>query len=126
MLGHLMREAALQELLHAGEASRAQDDQGGVDLLRHRDDAVPGRSVDARPGLGLEADLPGMLRADRVPRLTEDEQAVDALADLSAPSANRGLVVDNGHLVGLLSITDLARALEVGRRQTKQMAPRGV
>jgi Zn-dependent protease len=67
-----------------------------------------------------------MISLDRVPRLTEDEQAVDALADLSAPSANRGLVVDNGHLVGLLSITDLARALEVGRRQAKQMAPRGV
>jgi hypothetical protein len=28
---------------------------------------------------------------------------------------NRGLVVDNGHLAGFLSITDLARALEVGR-----------
>ena len=67
-----------------------------------------------------------MTSLDRVPRLTEDERAVDALADLSAPTANRGLVVDNGHLVGLLSITDLARALEVGRRRAKQMAPRGV
>jgi Zn-dependent protease/predicted transcriptional regulator len=67
-----------------------------------------------------------MISLDRVPRLTEDERAVDALADLSAPTANRGLVVDNGHLVGLLSITDLARALEVGRRRAKQMAPRGV
>ena len=67
-----------------------------------------------------------MIPLDRVPRLTEDERAVDALADLSAPTANRGLVVDTGHLVGLLSITDLARALEVGRRRAKQMAPRGV
>jgi Zn-dependent protease/CBS domain-containing protein len=67
-----------------------------------------------------------MISLDRVPRLTEDEKAVDALADLSAPRANRGLVVDNGHLVGLLSITDLARALEVGRRRANQMAPRGV
>jgi Zn-dependent protease/predicted transcriptional regulator len=67
-----------------------------------------------------------MISLDRVPRLTEDEKAVDALADLSAPPANRGLVVDNGHLVGLLSITDLARALEVGRRRANQMAPRGV
>jgi CBS domain-containing protein len=41
---------------------------------------------------------------------------VDALAELSAPRANRALVVDDGHLAGLLSITDLARALEVGRR----------
>jgi Zn-dependent protease len=57
-----------------------------------------------------------MIPLDQVPLLTEDEKAVDALAELSTPSANRGLVVDNGHLAGLLSITDLARALEVGRR----------
>ena len=57
-----------------------------------------------------------MISLDEVPLLTEDEKAVDALAELSAPDANRGLVVDNGHLAGLLSITDLARALEVGRR----------
>jgi Zn-dependent protease/CBS domain-containing protein len=56
-----------------------------------------------------------MIPLDRVPLLTEDERAVDALAELSA-GANRGLVVDNEHLAGLLSITDLARALEVGRR----------
>jgi predicted transcriptional regulator len=65
-----------------------------------------------------------MISLDKVPRLTEDEAAVDALADLSAPTANRGLVVDNGHLVGILSITDLARALEVGRPRARQMAPR--
>jgi Zn-dependent protease/CBS domain-containing protein len=57
-----------------------------------------------------------MIPLDQVPLLTEDEKAVDALAELATPSANRGLVVDNGHLAGLLSITDLARALEVGRR----------
>jgi Zn-dependent protease/CBS domain-containing protein len=55
-----------------------------------------------------------MIPLDQVPQLTEDERAVDALAELSG-GANRGLVVDNGHLSGLLSITDLARALEVGR-----------
>jgi Zn-dependent protease len=60
-----------------------------------------------------------MIALDQVPLLTEDETAVDALADLSAPRANRGLVVDNGQLTGLLSITDLARALEVGRRPPK-------
>jgi predicted transcriptional regulator len=57
-----------------------------------------------------------MISLDEVPLLTEEEKAVDALADLSAPDANRGLVLDDGHLAGLLSITDLARALEVGRR----------
>jgi Zn-dependent protease len=56
-----------------------------------------------------------MFPLDDVPLLTEDELVVDALEQLSAPTGNRGLVVDNGHLAGLLSITDIARALEVGR-----------
>jgi Zn-dependent protease/CBS domain-containing protein len=57
-----------------------------------------------------------MVPLDEVPLLTEGASAVDALADLlSRPGANRGLVVSNGHLDGLLSITDLARALEARR-----------
>ena len=56
-----------------------------------------------------------MIPLAQVPQLTEDERAVDALTELSTPTA-RGLVVEDGHLSGLLSITDLARALEVGRR----------
>jgi hypothetical protein len=56
-----------------------------------------------------------MIPLDQVPLLAESTRAVDALADLSSrPSANRGLVVD-GHLEGLLSITDLARALQARR-----------
>jgi Zn-dependent protease/CBS domain-containing protein len=60
-----------------------------------------------------------MISLDQVPLLTEDELAVDALTELSAPTKNRALVVDDGHLAGLLSITDLARALEVGRRPAR-------
>jgi len=56
-----------------------------------------------------------MIPLDRVPLLTEDTTAVDALAALSSSTSNRGLVVENGHLAGLLSITDLTRALEVRR-----------
>jgi Zn-dependent protease/CBS domain-containing protein len=56
-----------------------------------------------------------MIPRDEVPLLDGDEPAIDALAQLSASDVNRGLVVDNGQLAGLLSITDLARALEVGR-----------
>jgi Zn-dependent protease/CBS domain-containing protein len=56
-----------------------------------------------------------MIPLERVPQLTEDETAVDALAALSPPTSNRGLVVENDHLAGLLSITDLTRALEVRR-----------
>jgi Zn-dependent protease/CBS domain-containing protein len=56
-----------------------------------------------------------MIPLDRVPLLTKDATAVDALTALSAPTSNRGLVVENGHLAGLLSITDLTRALEMRR-----------
>jgi len=56
-----------------------------------------------------------MIPLDRVPLLTEDATAVEALTALSAPTSNRGLVVENGHLAGLLSITDLTRALEMRR-----------
>jgi Zn-dependent protease/CBS domain-containing protein len=56
-----------------------------------------------------------MIPRDDVPALDEDEPAIDALVELSTSDVNRGLVVDDGTLVGLLSITDLARALEVGR-----------
>ena len=56
-----------------------------------------------------------MIPVEKVPMLDEDEPAIDALAELSAGEVNRGLVVDNGHLAGFHSITDLARALEVGR-----------
>jgi Zn-dependent protease/CBS domain-containing protein len=56
-----------------------------------------------------------MLPLERVPLLTEDETAIDALTALSSPTSNRGLVVENGHLAGLLSITDLTRALELRR-----------
>ena len=66
-----------------------------------------------------------MIPLDRVPRLTEEEKAVDALAELSAATANRGLVFEDGRLLGLLSITDLARALEVGRRPAQRTAAAG-
>jgi Zn-dependent protease len=56
-----------------------------------------------------------MMPLERVPLLTEDETAIDALTALSSPTSNRGLVVENGHLAGLLSITDLTRALELRR-----------
>jgi Zn-dependent protease len=60
-----------------------------------------------------------MIPIDHVPLLSEDARAIDALAELSASDVNRGLVIDNGHLEGLLSITDLARALEVGRTRER-------
>ena len=56
-----------------------------------------------------------MVPFEEVPQLTEAEPAIDALAELSSSDVNRGLVVHDDRLAGFLSITDLARALEVGR-----------
>ena len=66
-----------------------------------------------------------MIPLGEVPVLTEGDTAVDALAELAASPANRGLVVENGHLAGLLSITDLGRALEIGRRPAQAMSEPG-
>jgi Zn-dependent protease/predicted transcriptional regulator len=62
-----------------------------------------------------------MIPREKVPLLDEDEPAIDALAELSAGDLNRGLVVENGHLAGLLSIADLARAWEVGPRSGRKV-----
>jgi Zn-dependent protease len=55
-----------------------------------------------------------LLGLDAVPVLDEDAELVDALRLLSEGDVHRGLVLDGDRLVGLLSMTDLARALEVG------------
>lgn len=62
-----------------------------------------------------------MLPRDEVSLLDADETAIDALAKLAASEVNRGLVIDDDHLIGFLSITDLARALEVGRPRRLQV-----
>jgi Zn-dependent protease/CBS domain-containing protein len=56
-----------------------------------------------------------MLRLDQVPVVAADDRLADVLEQFGANDLNRALVLDDGRLVGLLSITDLARALEVGR-----------
>jgi Zn-dependent protease/CBS domain-containing protein len=54
-----------------------------------------------------------MLRIDQVPVLAPDDQVVDVLEELGESDVQRALVLDDGRLVGLLSITDLARALQI-------------
>jgi Zn-dependent protease len=61
-----------------------------------------------------------MLERDEVPVLGEDEDAVDALAELSDASSKRALVLSGERLVGLLSISDLARALEARPRRRRR------
>jgi Zn-dependent protease/predicted transcriptional regulator len=65
-----------------------------------------------------------MTERAKVPILDEDETAVEALAELSEAGIHRGLVVDGDRLVGLISITDLARALEVGTPRRRRAAGR--
>jgi Zn-dependent protease len=61
-----------------------------------------------------------MLPIDRTPVLREDEDAARALARLQEGGVNRGLVIEDGRLMGILSVTDVASALEIrelrGRR----------
>jgi Zn-dependent protease/CBS domain-containing protein len=56
-----------------------------------------------------------MLGLDQVPVLAADDRLADVLEQFGANGLNRALVLDDGRLVGLLSITDVARAMEVGR-----------
>jgi Zn-dependent protease len=60
-----------------------------------------------------------MIPRERVPSLREDEPAVEALADLSQGEVNRGVVLEHDELVGLISISDLARALEARPRRAR-------
>jgi Zn-dependent protease/CBS domain-containing protein len=59
-----------------------------------------------------------LISLDKVPVLREGEDAVDALAELSESSGGHGLVVSNGGLAGIVSTSDLARALEARRRRS--------
>jgi Zn-dependent protease len=61
-----------------------------------------------------------MLGLVDVPVFAEDEDALEALARLSETSLGRGLVLDRGRLVGLLSVTDLSRALELPPRASSR------
>jgi Zn-dependent protease len=53
-----------------------------------------------------------MLPLDRVPVLRADDELADALAELGDGAGGRALVLEDGRLAGLVSVTDVARALE--------------
>ena len=54
-----------------------------------------------------------MLPREEVPVVAEDDELIDAAGELAEQDVNRALVLDGERLVGLLSITDIARALEM-------------
>ncbi len=60
-----------------------------------------------------------MLARDRVPVVSAEDDLIDAAAELSDGDVHRALVLDADRLVGLLSLTDVARALEL-RRQLRR------
>ena len=70
---------------------------------------VPRREWDTR----LVRDC--MIPRDRVPVVNEMDDAIDAAAELSEGDVNRALVLDGDRLAGLLSVTDVARALQIRR-----------
>jgi Zn-dependent protease len=107
-LGRFMDEVAW---IHRYTTYPVLDDGHFVGLLPFRSvAAVPRSEWDAK---GVRDCL---VPDERVPSLAEDEPAIEALGELSDSSVNRGVVLDGGRLVGLLSISDLARALEAGPR----------
>ena len=57
-----------------------------------------------------------MLPRERVPVVSPDDELIDAAADMAESEVNRALVLDGETLVGLLSGTDVGRALEMRRR----------
>jgi Zn-dependent protease/CBS domain-containing protein len=67
-----------------------------------------------------------LLELDKVPVLEDDGDAADALAELSGSEGSHGLVVSDGRLTGILSMSDLARALQAQpRRATPSGRARG-
>jgi Zn-dependent protease/CBS domain-containing protein len=62
-----------------------------------------------------------MLAPAAVAELREDEPAIEALGELGESAAGRGVVLADGRLVGMLSRSDLARALEVGPRRRRRV-----
>jgi Zn-dependent protease/CBS domain-containing protein len=61
-----------------------------------------------------------MIPREEVPLVEQDDELVLAAGEVAEHGINRALVLDAGRLVGLLSVTDVARALEMrgaGRRR---------
>jgi Zn-dependent protease/CBS domain-containing protein len=84
------------------------DNGHAVGLLPFRSvAAVPRREWDTRTVRDC------MLPREQVPVVEPDEELIDAAAELTENDVRRALVVDGDRLVGLLSITDLARALQL-------------
>ena len=54
-----------------------------------------------------------MIPLDEIPVVREDDDLVDAAGELAESEANRALVLDGARLAGLLTVTDIARVLQM-------------
>ncbi len=71
--------------------------------------------IDTAPSdWGLRTVRQSMIPADRVPVFAGSMPVVEAAGALTAAPVGRGLVFEQGELVGILSLTDVARALAMG------------
>jgi Zn-dependent protease/CBS domain-containing protein len=86
---------------------------------------LPFGRVVAAPWREWEAQRVGdcMLGPDEVPTFGEDDAADDALQTLAETPLQRGLVLDHGRLVGLLSISDFARLLALVAGRPREWRP---
>jgi CBS domain-containing protein len=58
-----------------------------------------------------------MIPREQVPVVQADDDLIEAAGELAESDLRRGLVLDGDRLVGLLSMTDVARALQMRRPQ---------
>ncbi|HVM17060.1 MAG TPA: site-2 protease family protein [Gaiellaceae bacterium] len=63
-----------------------------------------------------------MIGRDDVLLLSQDDEVVDVLPELGE-GVGRALVLEGDRLIGFLSVTDVARALEINRRRGRRSSP---
>ncbi|HXV32379.1 MAG TPA: site-2 protease family protein [Gaiellaceae bacterium] len=102
----------VDEVVHAGRFTTYPVTENGhvVGLLPFRRVAqVPRDEWERRTARDV------MIPLADVPAVGEDEDLMDAAGELAEGDISRALVLDGDRLVGLLSVTDVARALEIRR-----------
>ena len=65
-----------------------------------------------------------MVRLDQLPLLTPDGPAPEAMLAMVDANTGSALVMDDGHLVGIVSSRDIAEALKLGERRQWSHSPR--
>jgi CBS domain-containing protein len=65
-----------------------------------------------------------MLSLADVPTVGESEPLLDAIADLGGGRIDRALVLNDGNIVGLLSITDVGRLVAAARPARRPLRQR--